>query len=197
MECGHNTTNKIAQMFVDMDLSKDLMDKFKGLGHKGIINGMQIITKVLSSGMWPELKTFPCTIPDELKKGSQRFEDFYKNQYGQRNMNWVLSQGNVDIQTTYLPKKYTLVVTLYQAAILCLFNLNHMLTYKEIHEITNLPTEELNNQLKYLFNPRLKVLLKEDLKVYIYIYIYESIFRHRNADLMRKLESTINLYLLA
>jgi cullin 3 len=29
VECGHNTVNKISQMFTDMTLSKDLMDNFK------------------------------------------------------------------------------------------------------------------------------------------------------------------------
>ena len=29
VECGHNTVNKISQMFTDMTLSKDLMKEFK------------------------------------------------------------------------------------------------------------------------------------------------------------------------
>lgn len=30
VECGHNTVNKISQMFTDLNLSKDLMQEFKG-----------------------------------------------------------------------------------------------------------------------------------------------------------------------
>lgn len=30
VECGHNTVNRISQMFTDMTLSKDLMKEFKG-----------------------------------------------------------------------------------------------------------------------------------------------------------------------
>lgn len=29
VECGHNTVNKLSQMFTDMNLSKDLMNEFK------------------------------------------------------------------------------------------------------------------------------------------------------------------------
>jgi len=29
VECGHNTVNRISQMFTDMTLSKDLMVEFK------------------------------------------------------------------------------------------------------------------------------------------------------------------------
>ena len=30
VECGHNTVNKLASMFNDINLSKDLIDEFKG-----------------------------------------------------------------------------------------------------------------------------------------------------------------------
>jgi hypothetical protein len=29
VECGHNTVNKLASMFNDINLSKDLIDEFK------------------------------------------------------------------------------------------------------------------------------------------------------------------------
>lgn len=54
VECGHNTVNKLSQMFTDMSLSKDLMAAFKGKYPNGNVNGVEFNTEVLTNGHWPE-----------------------------------------------------------------------------------------------------------------------------------------------
>ena len=54
VECGHNTTNKMSQMFTDLTLSKDLMEQFKNYKKGGIVNGIEIKAEVLTNGHWPE-----------------------------------------------------------------------------------------------------------------------------------------------
>lgn len=56
VECGHNTVNKLSQMFTDMTLSKGLMDEFrKTPGAKGIADaGVDFSAEVLTNGHWPE-----------------------------------------------------------------------------------------------------------------------------------------------
>ena len=41
-------------MFVDMDLSKDLMTEFKKTYKDGMIDGVEFSTEVLTNGHWPE-----------------------------------------------------------------------------------------------------------------------------------------------
>jgi hypothetical protein len=41
-------------MFTDMALSKDLMQNFKQKYEKGIVNGVEFSTEVLTNGHWPE-----------------------------------------------------------------------------------------------------------------------------------------------
>ena len=67
VECGHNTVNKISQMFTDINLSKDLMAEFKAKPHKAMIDGVEFSTEVLTNGHWPEQNTGACTLPPELK----------------------------------------------------------------------------------------------------------------------------------
>ena len=54
-------------MFTDMTLSKDLMIEFRNKSHRGIINGVEFSTEVLTNGHWPEQNTVPCTLTLELK----------------------------------------------------------------------------------------------------------------------------------
>jgi hypothetical protein len=54
VECGHNTVNKISQMFTDITLSKDLMIAFKQKYTDGTVDGVEFSTEVLTNGHWPE-----------------------------------------------------------------------------------------------------------------------------------------------
>lgn len=50
-----------------MNLSKDLMATFKQKHEKGIVNGVEFSTEVLTNGHWPEQSTAACTLPPEMK----------------------------------------------------------------------------------------------------------------------------------
>jgi len=67
VECGHNTVNKISQMFTDINLSKDLMSAFKVKYPNGNVQGVEFTTEVLTNGHWPEQNTAACTLPQEMK----------------------------------------------------------------------------------------------------------------------------------
>lgn len=56
VECGHNTVNKLSQMFTDMNLSKDLMLDFKATPAAKSIQqaGIEFVAEVLTNGHWPE-----------------------------------------------------------------------------------------------------------------------------------------------
>ncbi len=66
VECGHNTVNKLSQMFIDMNLSKDLMKEFQKSVPDGIIKGISFQTEILTSGHWPDQNTIVCKLPQEL-----------------------------------------------------------------------------------------------------------------------------------
>jgi hypothetical protein len=83
VECGHNTVNRISQMFTDMNLSKDLMVEFKTTAASKSIDtsGVEFVAEVLTNGHWPEQNTAPCTLPPEMKEITSKFEQFYKHKY--------------------------------------------------------------------------------------------------------------------
>ncbi len=55
VECGHNTVNKLAQMMNDINLSKNLMEEYRGgeTGDGGACSeGLQV--EVLTNGHWSD-----------------------------------------------------------------------------------------------------------------------------------------------
>jgi cullin 3 len=56
VECGHNTVNKLASMFNDIALSKDLVVEFKKTSQAWLIqeSGVDFNAEVLTNGHWPE-----------------------------------------------------------------------------------------------------------------------------------------------
>jgi cullin 3 len=164
VECGHNTVNKISQMFIDITLSKDLMATFKQKNPNGIVNGVEFSTEILTNGHWPEQNTGACTLPPEMKQCTSKFEEFYKHKYSNRNLTWLFQHGQVELQPTFTQKKYIFVVNCYQAVVLCLFNKHNTLTYDEVKNHSAIPEGELNNALLYLCNPKQKILDKENMK---------------------------------
>lgn len=132
VECGHNTVNRISQMFTDMNLSKDLMAEFKQNAAARQIEqqGIEFVAEVLTNGHWPEQGAAACTLPPEMKDITSKFEQFYKHKHQNRNLTWLFQHGQVEIKPVFVTaRNYTLVVNCYQSVILFLFNRYGTLTY--------------------------------------------------------------------
>ena len=67
--------------------------------------------------------------------------------------------------TMITAKRYQLVVNVYQACILCLFNSQESITYDELKQMTQIQEAELNPALIFMCNPKVKLLLKGNPKV--------------------------------
>ncbi len=53
---------------------------------------------------------------------------------------------------------------MYQAVILCLFNVNDNYTYAQVKENAAVPDTELKEALLWLCNPRMRLILKDNMK---------------------------------
>lgn len=155
MECGHNTVSKISKMFTDIDLSKEVQAEFKTKTNGGVFEGANIVVSILTQGQWPNLEhnTLPVKLPAILSGSAQFYEDFYKQKHSGRHLEWLHGPSTVAISPTYTAKPYGFNCSVYQAAVLCLFNQNESLTFLQISDQTNIPKKELMSQLKMLCNP--------------------------------------------
>lgn len=152
--CGFEYTNKLQRMFQDMQISKDLNAGFKehtqGLDSKVLDSQYSI----LGTGFWP--LTPPNTTfnpPIEISMDCERFSRFYKNKHEGRKLTWLWQLCKGEVKATYCKNTktpYTFQVSLYQMAILLLFNDKDQHTYEDIASTTQLNADALDPSLSIL-----------------------------------------------
>lgn len=63
-QCGFHAVSKMAVMFSDMGLSKELMREFRASAAQiAECHGIEFTAEVLSQGHWPEQARFMGTLP--------------------------------------------------------------------------------------------------------------------------------------
>ncbi|KAL3955491.1 hypothetical protein ACCO45_011054 [Purpureocillium lilacinum] len=148
--CGFEYTNKLQRMFQDMQISKDLNKEFgEHLASVGSVSGVDSTFSILGTGFWP--LTPPSTHfhpPAEISTEIERFARFYKHKHDGRKLTWLwhLCKGGDSHR-----------VSIYQMAILLLFNEKDSYTYEDMLSATQLSNEVLDQALAVIL--KAKVLL--------------------------------------
>jgi hypothetical protein len=78
-----------------------------------------------------------------MLRAQDQFSQFYVKKFQNRKILWLLNHGNLQMQTNYLPKNYQVVVNVFQAAILCLFNEHEALSFQELKDRCQLSEGDL------------------------------------------------------
>ncbi|OZJ02668.1 hypothetical protein BZG36_04780 [Bifiguratus adelaidae] len=146
-------------MFTDMTVSADLNTRFKDfLDQSELKLGVGFDILVLTAGAWPlsQSSSTDVQIPAELEKSVTRFTTFYNNHHNGRKLSWLWHLSKGDLRLTYLNKPYELAVSIYQMAILLLFNTNDTLTLQDILDHATLKDTEAKRAIKPLIE--LKIL---------------------------------------
>jgi cullin-4 len=174
-ECGSQFTNKLEGMFKDVDLSHDVMNAFKSgttataatttttttnAQLASVAPGLDMSVHVLTSGFWPTYPILECTLPDELAAAQKVFMDFYLSKHQGRRLVWHNSLGTCVIKAKFDGGAKELSVSLFQAAVLSLFNDTDTMSFKDIATATKLEDKELRRTLQSLACGRERVLLK-------------------------------------
>lgn len=165
IELGTQYVAKYVQMGIDMKNSRDQTEEFKNKEHGGVINGVELTVKVLTSGLWEYEKTAGSKLPRELLSCCEEFDAYYKQIHTGRHLVWSCALGDCEIKTHGFAKSYMFVVSVYQASVLMLFNDRESYLFKELAEVTGIAPVLLEKQLFNLANPRAgKLLIKENIK---------------------------------
>ncbi|KAI1303393.1 Cullin-2 [Mortierella claussenii] len=166
--CGVEYTSKLQRMFMDMTISSDLNAGFKEwLQGNELNNGLDFSILVLTAGSWPVNSTQPLEFqcPDELEKSITNFTTFYDNRHSGRKLSWFWHWCRADVRVNYLDKRYELSLSLYQFAVLAVFNAGDTFTVAEIREQTKLIEFELIRVVKSLTEANLLTLADPDTTV--------------------------------
>lgn len=160
--CGFEYTNKLQRMFQDMQISKDLNAGFKEHAQSLESRVLDSQYSILGTGFWP--LTPPNTTfnpPTEISQDCERFSRFYKNKHEGRKLTWLWQLCKGEVKATYCKNSktpYTFQVSLYQMAILLLFNGPDQQTYEDIASTTQLNPDALDPSLSILCKAKVLVM---------------------------------------
>jgi len=162
-ECGYQWTNKLEGMFKDVQLSREMMQKFKKEVYDTEKNeDLQLHVNVCTTGYWPSRSVQPSNLPKEISQACDKFKRFYLNAHSGHKLEWRLDQGQAELSVTFSPKiRRTLVVSTYMMMILLVFNQLKVATFKQILDMTNIPRNEISNHVLSLARPQVQVLDKK------------------------------------
>ncbi|KAF8111551.1 hypothetical protein N665_0074s0080 [Sinapis alba] len=161
---GGQFTSKMEGMVTDMQLAKEQQIGFEEHIENGKTvkpKGVDFTVTVLTTGFWPSYKTSDLNLPIEMVNCIESFKAYYATKTKHRRLLWIYSLGNCHLNGRFDSKPIELIVSTYQAAVLCAFNNTERLTYEELLEQLNLSHEDLVRVLHSLSCSKYKILNKE------------------------------------
>jgi cullin-4 len=155
---------KLEGMFKDIDLSKELTTQFhNSTEHRNnCFSQIDMSVQVLTTGYWPAYSPCDLNLPLIMKECQvdkvytilmiffsssymlviilvkDGFFDFYKDKYSGRRLTWQHSLGTGIVKAHFPSGVKELCVSLFQAIILLLFNVNESLTLRQIKDLSSI-----------------------------------------------------------
>lgn len=162
-ECGYQFTSKLEGMFTDMKTSQDTMQGFHASHGSDIGDGPMLSVQVLTTGSWPTQPITTCNLPAEILGICEKFRNYYLGTHTGRRLSWQTNMGTADLKATFgKGQKHELNVSTYQMCVLMLFNDADRLSYKEIEQVTEIPTSDLKRCLQSLACVKGKNVLRKE-----------------------------------
>ncbi|RSH81909.1 uncharacterized protein EHS24_008106 [Apiotrichum porosum] len=157
---GYDYTNKLTRMFSDVNVSRDVTEKFKEKDRRdGQSEDIDFTVMVLGTNFWPLApQQTDFSIPREIAPLHERFTKFYNDVHSGRKLTWLWHVSKNELRTTYLSQKYIFMTSAYQMAILTQFNENDSLTYRDIQTGTKIVDGFLKPQMALLVKSKVLLL---------------------------------------
>jgi len=110
---------------------------------------LDFAVQILSTSSWP-FTSCPSefALPIELGPNIQGFNEFYNTKYSGRKLSWLFSRSRGELTANCFQTKYIFQASVYQMAILLMFNTGDTLRFQEIQEATKLQPELLTQILQ-------------------------------------------------
>ncbi|XP_035234152.1 cullin-5-like isoform X1 [Stegodyphus dumicola] len=152
--------NKLSRMFQDIKVNEDLNEEFKGTYHTKNSLADLVKIKILNTGAWARAsERIPVSLPLELEDFIPEVEEFYKQKYSGRKLQWYHHMSNGTITFSNSVGKFDLEITTFQMGILFAWNQrpHEKITFENLRLATELPDTELRRNLWSLVAfPKLK-----------------------------------------
>ncbi|OJT08512.1 Cullin-4 [Trametes pubescens] len=151
-------------MFTDLALSRDLMQDFleqqRKRGELGTVQKLNVM--VLQRSNWPfSARKKDIDLPRWMQDDLSAYTAFYKKHHQGRKLDWDHALGTATLRARFKAGEKELSVSLYQGAVLLLFNDEATYAYADIKAQTGLDDGELQRTLQSLACGKKRVLRKQ------------------------------------
>ncbi|KAL1952365.1 hypothetical protein VTO73DRAFT_1514 [Trametes versicolor] len=151
-------------MFTDLALSRDLMQDFleqqRKRGELGTAQKLNVM--VLQRSNWPfSARKKDIDLPRWMQDDLGAYTTFYKKHHQGRKLDWDHALGTATLRARFKAGEKELSVSLYQGAVLLLFNDEETYAYADIKAQTGLDDGELQRTLQSLACGKKRVLRKQ------------------------------------
>ncbi|XP_039114895.1 cullin-1-like isoform X2 [Dioscorea cayenensis subsp. rotundata] len=162
---GAVLTSKMERMITDLSLSRKTQSDFKNFleTHQGenADPSIDMAVTILTSGVWPSLKSSSLHLPSEMAQGAEFFKEFYNSKNNKKKLTWIHTLSTCNLIGHFDKKSIELILTTYQASALMLFNDAERLSFEEIMTQLNVDKDDLVWVLHSLSCSKYKILKKE------------------------------------
>ncbi|KAI0987980.1 hypothetical protein GJ496_011967 [Pomphorhynchus laevis] len=163
-ECGALFTHRLEGMLKDMEVSRELVSSFEQSSYNDVNFPMTV--HVLTLLYWPIFPNVNLNVPAPLIKCQESFAAFYNIKHSGKSLQWQLSLCQCILQYQCRPKVYKeLQVSLFQTAVLLLFNDADSFTFTNIEALTSIDRCYLERILSSLCGYNLQILIKSTDKI--------------------------------
>lgn len=163
--CGQEYTSKLARMFADIGLSKDIQDRFLDTS-AGKALTVDFTVLVLATGSWPLAgSTTNFSIPRELAPAEASFTTYYQREFSGRKVTWLhhISKGEVKARfPSNMKTGYILQCSTYQMGVLLQFNERDDITAEDLQVATQLNDAALRSTVLSLVKTQVLNMGPED-----------------------------------
>ncbi|KAG9308801.1 Cullin-domain-containing protein [Chiua virens] len=165
--CGVEYTNKLQRMFTEKshDVLLMLTDQFKGWMQQNHDDmNIHFSIMVLGTSFWPLNAPSDFIVPPEILPTYDRFSKYYKSKHSGRNLTWMWNYSKHELRTNYLNRKYILMTSSYQMAVLLQYNDHDTLSLEELWAATAISKDNLVEVLSFLV--KVKILVNKEMDQY-------------------------------
>ena len=129
-------------MLQDFNTSSEINTQFQTYA-KNFNSSIEFSIKILCKANWPTEKNYSLFLPKSLDFWKKEFDDFYKkNSSNYKVLEWIYSLSSLTIRLALESKTYEVTMSMYQAALLFLFENYYInMNIKEIAEKLSFPED--------------------------------------------------------
>ncbi|CDO93365.1 unnamed protein product [Kluyveromyces dobzhanskii CBS 2104] len=160
-DVGTSYTSKLRGMLRDFHLSTNFMQK----SGKTLCQTRDVSVNVLTHMFWPlqdSQMNKDVVIPDSFGEIKTGFENLYAKTHSGRLLDWNYHLSTVEIAYQFRHSYHELSMPMFSGVIFLLFKNHQSLTFDEIVQLTNLPSQEVRkNMITMSVAPKTRILQKD------------------------------------